>query len=224
LAENIVDEYGWVSAAPTCAAGFITPVILEILIQLGVQKVVDVGAGNGALCAVLANAGFVCVGIECDQTGVSIAREAHPEIPFHRAGIQDDPGAITSAEGLFDAAVSTEVIEHLFSPYLLPVFARKLLKPDGHLIITTPYHGYLKNLALSLADKWDDHHSPLWNGGHIKFWSRQTLSRLLTEQGFDVVSFHGIGRAPYVWKSMALVARKRQVPSGADSGAVHATR
>ena len=149
------------------------------------------------------------VGIECDCTGVSIAREAHPAIRFYQAGVQDDPSAITSTEGLFDAVVSTEVIEHLYSPHLLPIFARKLIKPEGYLIVTTPYHGYLKNLALSLAGKWDDHHTPLWHGGHIKFWSRRTLSKLLIEQRFDMVSFHGIGRVPYLWKSMALVARSR---------------
>lgn len=104
--------------------------------------------------------------------------------------------------------VSTEVIEHLFSPHLLPRFAAGVLKPGGWLVISTPYHGYLKNLALSLVDKWDDHHTPLWHGGHIKFWSRATLSRLLEENGFVVEGFSGVGRLPWLWKSMVLVARK----------------
>lgn len=77
------------------------------------------------------------------------------------------------------------------------------------MVITTPYHGYLKNLALSLLDKWDVHHTPLWHGGHIKFWSRATLTELLDRHGFDVVGFSGVGRVPYLWKSMVLVARKR---------------
>jgi hypothetical protein len=72
----------------------------------------------------------------------------------------------------------------------------------------TPYHGYLKNLALSVFDKWDFHHTPLWHGGHIKFWSKRTLTQLLTDSGFDVVEFHGVGRLPYLWKSMVLVATK----------------
>jgi 2-polyprenyl-6-hydroxyphenyl methylase/3-demethylubiquinone-9 3-methyltransferase len=66
----------------------------------------------------------------------------------------------------------------------------------------------LKNLALSIANKWDFHHTPLWHGGHIKFWSRKTLSQLLTEGGFEVVGFHGVGRLPLLWKSMVIVARK----------------
>ena len=205
---NVVENYGWTTAAPTHASTYITPAILELVARLGVKKIADVGSGNGALCADLARAGATPVGIEYDHAGVTLARQTHPAIRFHQAGVQDDPEKIVAAEGLFDAVLSVEVIEHLFSPHLLPLFARQLLKPDGYLIITTPYHGFLKNLALSLADKWDDHHTALWHGGHIKFWSRRTLSRLLTDHEFSSVSFHGVGRVPYLWKSMVLVARK----------------
>ena len=68
-------------------------------------------------------------------------------------------------EELFDAVVSTEVVEHYFSPHLLPIFANGALREGGYLVITTPYHGYIKNLALSLFGKWDTHHTPLWYGG-----------------------------------------------------------
>jgi len=82
------------------------------------------------------------------------------------------------------------------------------LRRKGHLVITTPYHGYMKNLLLSLLNEWDSHHSPLWHGGHIKFWSRTTLTKLLQENGFTVVDFSGVGRISYFWKSMVLVAKK----------------
>lgn len=78
---------------------------------------------------------------------------------------------------------------------------------SGYLVISTPYHGYLKNLALSIFNKWDDHHTPLWHGGHIKFWSRIMLTQLLEENGFQVIAFHGVGRLPWLWKSMILVAK-----------------
>ncbi|HEY5552108.1 MAG TPA: hypothetical protein VIK52_09475 [Opitutaceae bacterium] len=70
----------------------------------------------------------------------------------------------------------------------------------------------MKNLVLSLTDRWDDHLSPFWDGGHIKFWSRKTLTRLLEEEGFRVTGFIGAGRVPCLWMSMIMVAVK---PSGA---------
>ena len=75
---------------------------------------------------------------------------------------------------------------------------------------STPYHGYLKNLMLSLFDHWDFHHTVLWEGGHIKFWSRKTLGRLLEQNGFKVLSFQGVGRMPFIWKSMIIVAQKKE--------------
>jgi uncharacterized protein (AIM24 family) len=74
----------------------------------------------------------------------------------------------------------------------------------GQIILTTPYHGYLKNLMLAATGKMDSHFTALWDGGHIKFWSRKTLSTLLEEQGFRVTNFKGSGRLPYFWKSMVL--------------------
>ena len=109
--------------------------------------------------------------------------------------------------------VSTEVIEHLFDPRSLPRFASSVLRPNGHLILSTPYHGYVKNLALSVAGRWDRHFSPLWDGGHIKFWSRATLARLVSEEGFEIVRFVGTGRVPFLWKSMVLIVRKARSAS-----------
>jgi 2-polyprenyl-6-hydroxyphenyl methylase/3-demethylubiquinone-9 3-methyltransferase len=86
--------------------------------------------------------------------------------------------------------------------------AFRLLKPSGHFIVSTPYHGWLKNVALALSGKMDNHFTALWDGGHIKFWSRETLSELLTEKGFTDLRFVGAGRVPYIWKSMILTARK----------------
>jgi len=208
MSENLVQEYGWSAAQGPNSCEYIAPRILEILKRLDVSRVMDLGAGNGALCAQLSSSGYEAVGVEYDETGIQVAIKAHPAIPFYRYGVQDDPRKLMQHEKPFDAVISTEVIEHLFSPHLLPRYAAATLKPGGFLVISTPYHGYIKNLALSVCGAWDKHHSPLWHGGHIKFWSRRTLTQLLTGSGFEVTGFIGAGRFPYLWKSMILIARK----------------
>lgn len=210
MTHPVSEGYGWSSSKAPHTSAYIAPRILEILKGLGVDRVLDVGAGNGALCSKLASAGFRVVGVENDEEGVRIARATHPGIPFHHFGVQHEPARLLDRERPFDAVVSTEVIEHLFSPHLLPAYARGVLKPGGYLVLTTPYHGYLKNLVLSILDKWDTHHTVLWHGGHIKFWSRATLTRLLADNGFRVIGFSGVGRLPYLWKSMVLVAQKEE--------------
>lgn len=201
--------YGWnTSEAPhTCA--YLLPNVLAILRRIGSKRVLDLGSGNGNLCKRLANLSFDVVGVERDAEGIEKARLVAPEVPFHRYAVEDDPTLLVGCEGTFDTVISTEVIEHLFSPRLLPRYAHAVLKEGGHLIVTTPYHGYVKNLALSLADRWDHHHTVWWEGGHIKFFSRATLTQLLHDNGFDVVDFSGVGRVPWLWKSMVVTARKR---------------
>ncbi|WP_448214112.1 class I SAM-dependent methyltransferase [Colwellia sp. MEBiC06753] len=206
--DNVVEDYGWSSNEGPHSCGYIAPRILKILSEIAPSRVLDIGAGNGKLCSEISQSGYETVGVEYDQKGVEIAKSLYPNVNFYNYGVQDDPKKLLIDEELFDIVVSTEVIEHLFSPHLLPVYAKGVLKENGYIVITTPYHGYLKNLALSLFNKWDHHHTPLWHGGHIKFWSRNTLRQLLKENGFKEVSFSGVGRVPYLWKSMVMVAQK----------------
>ena len=111
--------------------------------------------------------------------------------------------------GRCDLIISTEVIEHIFLPRVFTRNCYNLLKPGGTLIISTPYHGYGKNLLLALTGKLDEHFTALWDYGHIKFWSRRTLTSLLRESGFTDVRFVGAGRLPFLWKSMILIGVKR---------------
>ena len=72
----------------------------------------------------------------------------------------------------------------------------------------TPYHGYVKNLVIAALGPFDAHVNPLWDGGHIKFFSPRTLSALVAGSGFAEIEFAYFGRAPWLWKSMVCVARK----------------
>ena len=78
----------------------------------------------------------------------------------------------------------------------------------GTAILSTPYHGYWKNLALALSGKMDAHFTALWDYGHIKFWSIATLTRLLAEAGFVDIRFKRVGRIPALAKSMIAIARR----------------
>jgi SAM-dependent methyltransferase len=169
--------------------------------------VIDVGCGNGVLCGALARTGMSVVGCDTSESGIAIARANFPEVEFVRQSLYDPPGAI--ADRKIDAVIATEVIEHLYEPGALLRFASAVLKPGGHIILTTPYHGYLKNIAIAVLGKWDRHHAPNWDGGHIKFFSRKTLGALLRGHRFDPVLWKGVGRVPGLWKSLVVLARRR---------------
>jgi 2-polyprenyl-3-methyl-5-hydroxy-6-metoxy-1,4-benzoquinol methylase len=208
---NTVSDYGWDNGGPKCSQAYLSMPIVEILQELKALKILDLGCGNGAFSHYLQSHGFSVIGCDSDQGGIKFAQMGNSRAVFKQLSVYDSPEAL--GESAFDAVISTEVIKHLFFPAALPCFARSVLKPDGHLIITTPYHGYFKNLLICLTGKWDSHHTALWDGGHIKFWSYRSLSKLLETNGFEVVRFKGAGRVYGLWKSMVVTARLRDSSS-----------
>lgn len=192
---------------PPHSHGYLSSAVLQVLRDHPVRTVLDIGCGNGVLAKDLADHGLAVTGMDPSESGIENARRLLPDARFYCLEVGTDPARIQEAD--FDAVVSTEVIEHLLLPRQLLRLASAKLRPGGLLLLTTPYHGYLKNLVLSLFNRWDSHHSPQWDGGHVKFWSRRTLAALLQSENFHVVGFAGLGRVPYFWKSMLLVARKR---------------
>jgi hypothetical protein len=61
---------------------------------------------------------------------------------------------------------------------------------------------------LALTGRMDNHFTALWDNGHIKFWSMDTLGELLREAGFVGVRFERVGRILPLAKSMIAIARK----------------
>ena len=201
-------EFPFESAAPSHMHALLWPAVRELSgpVRPG-QRVLDAGCGNGALCGEYLARGCATVGVDLSTSGIDIARQAHPGGRFERATI-DERLLEHLAERPFDLVVSTEVIEHLYDPRAYVRGCLAALKPGGRLVMSTPYHGYLKNLAISLLGKWDVHANPLWDGGHIKLWSRATLTRLLTEAGFVNLRFRGVGRFPWLWMCIVVAADK----------------
>jgi SAM-dependent methyltransferase len=199
-------EYGYADASQPYSHSYVWPKVLELCTPLGSDtRVLDVGCGSGFNAAQLADRGCHVVGIDLSAEGIALARQTYPRVRFEVLPADDKLLANLKAPP-FDLIISTEVVEHLYDPraYVKGCFAA--LRPGGRFILSTPYHGYLKNLVLSVMGRWDTHANPLWDCGHIKLWSRNTLSTLLGEAGFVNFQFRGAGRLPLLWMSMVMSA------------------
>jgi len=199
-------KYGWDSNTPPPYYAYTLPAIVTLLSACGEGvKVLDAGCGNGANAGKLAEMGYHVTGIDLAEDGIMIARKAYPDVQFEVASVYDDLHPIIDE---VDVVVSSEVIEHLYSPQRYLDNMMSIIRPGGYIILTTPYHGYLKNLALSLFNYWDHHHMVDQEGEHIKFFSEKSLSRMLREAGFTDITFNNAGRMPWLWKTMVCRAIK----------------
>jgi 2-polyprenyl-3-methyl-5-hydroxy-6-metoxy-1,4-benzoquinol methylase len=198
-------DYGWEEGS-TDAHGYLYPTLRTMLEHYKTKRILDLGCGNGVIACRLLDEGFDLYGLDASESGIKIADNKYPGRFFVRdIATESLPAELAHLE--FDLVVSTEVIEHLYDPRSYMKFIRNVLgKRGGDVIISTPYHGYLKNLVLAMTNKLDRHFTVLWDGGHIKFWSRSTLTALLNEFDFSVIEFRGSGRLPYLWKSMFIRA------------------
>jgi len=202
-------SYEYTAANHEVSHTYLKPVVDSFVEKIPSKSVVlDMGCGNGSFLSLYRDRGWVLYGTDFSTTGIEIAKRSYPDIHFILGDSQTSAEDLTKQLGLVDLVLSTEVIEHLYDPKAFLRTAYSVLKPGGVLVITTPYHGYLKNLALASTGSMDKHFTVLWDHGHIKFWSAKTLGKAIEDAGFRDIRFKGAGRVPYMWKSMVMACRK----------------
>ena len=197
-------KYKFENSANDCSHRYLLPEIQKVLSSLVSSKanfkVLDFGCGNGSMTRDLAKK-FPHIHFE----GVDPSPNAQR---FHKDNVVQNLKFLSwnefdKAERLdFDIILSVEVIEHVYLPRDYVITAIKHLNPNGTIVVTTPYHGYWKNLAISLTGGWDKHFTALWDYGHIKFWSSQTLDCLFGEFDFKNKKTNHVGRIYPLSKSM----------------------
>lgn len=198
-------EFVWDTSNHTDVHKLVMPVLMKWIRTDKTEQLLDLGCGNGALTFSLSKLGIKCAGLDHSASGIQLASNNYPEIDFFQSAMDLPlPSAFNSK---FDTVLSVEVIEHLMAPRQIFERAKEALKPNGYLVITTPYHGYFKNLALAITNSFDMHWHPLRDFGHIKFFSKKTLTQLFDEQGFEVIEFKRVGRIPIFAKSMIVKGR-----------------
>ncbi|MAE64452.1 MAG: methylase [Phycisphaeraceae bacterium] len=127
--------------------------------------VVDIGCGSKPYRPLFAHARYY--GLEVDT----------PEIrDHHRADVLHDGQRLPLDDDSCDGAVSFEVLEHVFDPQSFLAEMRRVLKPGGQLLLTTPF-------------VWDEHEQPIDFARYSSFGLRHLLER----HGFQVVEHHRIG-------------------------------
>ena len=120
----------------------------------------DLGTGSGAFLALAPNG----VGVDPDP---------------------DSPGGELSdvRSGSVDLVWCSEVVEHVADPLALLFEVRRVLRPQGRLLLTTPAHPFFRRVAIA-AFRFDQHFDP--RGGHLRFFTRRSLRDTLEAAHFAV--------------------------------------
>ena len=108
-------------------------------------RILDVGCSEGVLEILLARKGFNVTGVDINAEALAFARDLLAREPEEvRSRVRFVHGDLAQARLLddrFDTLVMGEILEHLEDPQELLDRSLDLIRPDGRVIITTPF-GY----------------------------------------------------------------------------------
>jgi SAM-dependent methyltransferase len=163
------------------------------------ERVLDLGCGAGRFVAALRDAGAVPVGVEVAEGALERARAVAPGADLR---LLEPDGSIPLEHGSVDLVWCSEVLEHVADGAHLLQEARRVLRPGGRILVTVPYHGRVKAVAIALA-RFDAHYDP--QGQHLRFFTRASLAATLVAAGFAAPAITVAGGVPLLRES--LVAR-----------------
>ena len=166
--------------------------------------VVDFGCGNGEIIKQMQqiNDSARYIGLDVSATALEAAGAALDGVELHRI---EDGGRVPLPDGAADFVFSSEVIEHIYDTENAFREMARVLRPGGRLLLTTPYHGLLKNLLILLRG-FDRHFDPA--GPHIRFFTKRSLFAALRNAGLQATSHGYYGRIYPLSHSIYVVAEK----------------
>jgi SAM-dependent methyltransferase len=152
----------------------------------------DIGAAAGGNTRVLESLGWRTLALEYSQTGAELNRSRGLQVS--RADAHDLP--------LRDASVGVvtalDVLEHLEDDHRAATELRRVLRPDGVLVVAVPADPAL----------WSAHDEAV---GHVRRYTDETLRALLTGAGFEIQRLWSWN---VLLRPLAVLRRKRS--SGSD--------
>lgn len=143
-------------------------------------RVLEAGPGEGYGAAMIASVAEVVVGVDYDRSATEHIRDVYPAVGITRGNLVTLP----LADSCIDVIVNLQVIEHLWDQLGFLRECRRVLKPGGRLIISTPNR-------LTFSPGRD---TPL-NPFHTRELAPDELTELLAEAGFEVTESTGVRHA-----------------------------
>lgn len=144
-------------------------------------RLLEVGAGEGYGAALLAERVPVIYALDYDRASIQHLARRYPELHPVRANL----AALPFADASMDTVLSLQVIEHVWDHPQFIAECRRVLRPDGLLVLSTPNR-------LTFSPGLD---RPL-NPFHTHEFTAAELSRLIVDGGMNRVAVRGLRAGP----------------------------
>jgi len=152
--------------------------------------VLDLGCGNGAIISEIMkiNEDAEYIGLDTSQAKI---REAERNVSGVKFELIWDGGHFPLLSDSVDFIFCSEVIEHISDVGNAFNEMSRILKKGGKVLITTPYHGTIKNIIIALFN-FEEHYNI--KGPHIRFFTEKALFNCMNEVGIEPIDYGYYGR------------------------------
>jgi SAM-dependent methyltransferase len=206
----LADRYGYKTAAPLSRAAKLVKCLIRAIPTLRDEaaarvfwldaksggQLLEVGFGNGATLARLKALGWNVSGVEFDPVAVELARQLGVDA---RLGSLED---IAYPDAAFDAVVSSHLLEHLPDPLAHLKECKRILRPGGRLVLTTPNAASLGHRLF--GKNWRGLEPPR----HINVFGPSSILRLAENAGFRSVKVSATARGGHIISQSIRLARQ----------------
>jgi 2-polyprenyl-3-methyl-5-hydroxy-6-metoxy-1,4-benzoquinol methylase len=145
------------------------------------RRALDVGAADGFLAELLTRQGWQVTALERDPAQAAKARGR-----CHEVIVADLDSAILHLEGVFDAIVYGDVLEHLSDPLPVLVTLNRSLAPGGRVIVSVPNVAHLWVRLSLLLGRWEYADRGILDRTHVRFFTRRSFVRFLGDAGLAI--------------------------------------
>jgi SAM-dependent methyltransferase len=149
--------------------------------QCAGRAVLEAGCGEGYGANLIADVAARVIAVDYDETAVAHVRGRYPRVQVTRANLADLPLPDASV----DVVVNFQVIEHLWDQGQFVRECRRVLRPSGLLMVSTPNR-------ITFSPGRDTPINPF----HTRELNADELTELLLDAGFSDVAMYGLFHGP----------------------------
>ena len=161
-------------------------------------KILDWGAGEGALTARLSDLGFQVTAADKDQENFKCRQAKFTKVNFDSLDELND--FVEKHEGEFDAVLGIEVIEHVQDQWQYVRQLMMMAKQDGLVIITTPNTtSWISRLIFFFTGRFHQFGNGDLCYGHINPITPWELELILLESGASKINILSAGTLPPIY-------------------------
>lgn len=147
---------------------------LRFLPYVAGGRTLDVGCGGGFMAHAFSRMASSSAGIDISAESINYAKNRFPHVNFYCETFDE-----FAARGLkFDFIFSSEVMEHIPSPWPFMRMLQAVSIEGTHVYIATPDAGHA-SVPADLSD-WNEFVPP----AHVQFFNRSNMVRLFSDHGF----------------------------------------